>query len=158
MGRILAILMAVVMVLSLTACGNETVVPDDTTETTSVSSVEMENDTEVSSDDATGTTVVSSVQTQEKASSKQENTQNTAWRQFLKDYEAWVDDYVNIVNKYKQNPTDMTILADYTEMMSDMVEWSSRAEDIQDDLSADDLQEYLATLGRIIEKLSEVAY
>jgi hypothetical protein len=36
--------------------------------------------------------------------------------QFIKDYEAFADSYVIIFKKYKENPTDASILTEYTEI------------------------------------------
>ena len=99
----------------------------------------------------------------ETASSETENDTTTGddaeWKQFLKDYEAWVDDYIAIVKKYKDNPSDMTILSDYTEMVSEMADWTERADEIElelEDTSA--AIEYSAELLRIAGKLAEAAY
>ncbi len=83
---------------------------------------------------------------------------NEEWRQFLKDYEEWVDDYIEIVKKYESNPTDTSILSDYTEMVSEMADWSERADEIEQELSDTDAAlEYSGELLKIVNKLSEVA-
>ncbi len=86
-------------------------------------------------------------------------SESSEWKQFLKDYEAWVDDYIVIVNKYKANPTDTSILADYTKMVSDMADWTTRTEKVQEELTTDSeaLAEYTKELSRIAGKLAEVA-
>ena len=81
---------------------------------------------------------------------------DTDWKQFLKDYEAWVDDYIAIVKKYKDNPTDMSILSDYTEMISDMTEWTERADEIELELKdTDAAEEYSKEILRIVGKLAK---
>ena len=85
-------------------------------------------------------------------------TDDAEWKQFLKDYEAWVDDYIEIVKKYKDNPSDTTILSDYTEMVSEMADWTEQADEIElelEDTSA--AIEYSAELLRIAGKLAEAA-
>lgn len=79
------------------------------------------------------------------------------WKQFLKDYEAWFDGYIDLLKKYQSNPTDLTILSDYTAQMQKMSEWSEKADKIKVDLANDPeaLSEYMATLSRIMQKLSE---
>lgn len=83
---------------------------------------------------------------------------DTEWKQFLKEYEAWVDRYVKLLKKYQDNPADMTIMSDYMEMLGEMAEWSEKAGDIEADLVNDSaaLKEYLDTLTRIINKLSDI--
>ena len=81
------------------------------------------------------------------------------WKQFLKDYEAWVDSYIALMAKYEKNPTDITILADYTASMLKLAEWADKAEAMEDALDDDPaaLKEYLAMLARIVTKLSKIA-
>ena len=85
------------------------------------------------------------------------NVGNVEWREFLEDYEKWVDDYISIVNKQKENPTDISILSDYTKMLSDLTEWSTRADEVAESIKGtDDAVEYSKELLRIIEKLTAV--
>jgi hypothetical protein len=84
------------------------------------------------------------------------NTSDSGWREFLVAYEAWVDSYVEFMKKYSANPTDISLLSDYMEFMQKTVEWAEKADEWEDDLSGDDLIEYLATITRIIGKLSSI--
>jgi len=92
---------------------------------------------------------------------EQESENNTEWKQFLKEYEDWVDEYIEITKKYKSNSADISILSDYTNMLSELTEWSGKVEDIQKDLenaSSSELVEYSKEVARIAKKLAEVAY
>lgn len=101
----------------------------------------------------------SSVDKTTSSESKKSSTDDAKWKQFLKDYEAWVDDYIAIVKKYKNNPTDMSILSDYTEMVSEMAEWSEKADEIELELEdTDEALEYSKEVLRIAGKLAEAAY
>ena len=82
------------------------------------------------------------------------------WRKFLADYEAWVDSYITVVQKYKANPTDFTILAEYTEMAIELAKWSEEADEMAASLnnaSVQELAEYSAELSRIALKLAQAA-
>lgn len=46
---------------------------------------------------------------------------------FIKDYEAFVNSYVKLLKKYKANPTDMTILNEYTEAAQKAAEMEGNA-------------------------------
>ena len=96
----------------------------------------------------------------EDATDIDKDTSNSAnWKQFLKDYEAWVDDYIVILKKYKENPTDTSILSDYSEMVSELADWSDKADKIELELEDSDAAlEYSAELLRIAGKLAEAAY
>ena len=80
------------------------------------------------------------------------------WKQFLKEYEEWVDSYVALVKKYKANTSDMSILSEYTTMMQKLVVWSEKADKVEKELKNNSaaLKEYLSTLTRVIKKLSSV--
>ena len=94
-----------------------------------------------------------------KTPSINDSTGTEEWKQFLKDYEAWVDDYIAIVKKYKDNPTDMSILTDYTNMVSEMADWAERADEIELELEDTDAAlEYSSELLKIAAKLAEAAY
>ena len=89
---------------------------------------------------------------------QQSTSNNIEWKEFLEDYEKWVDSYIAIMKKYKKNPSDTSILSEYTEAMSDLITWSQKADKVQVDLEDDPsaLEEYMKTYSRIIKKLNEV--
>lgn len=73
-------------------------------------------------------------------------------------YEKFFDEYVVIMKKYANNPSDMSILGDYTkymgkyaQMMEDFEKWES------EDMNAAETAYYLEVQGRITKKLLEVA-
>ena len=62
-----------------------------------------------------------------------------------------------VVKKQKENPTDMSILADYTKMLTDLTEWTEKADDIAESIEGtDDALEYSKEVLRIAGKLTEV--
>ena len=88
---------------------------------------------------------------------KTDNTSDEDWRQFLKEYELWVDDYVSFMKKYSENPTDASFSADYAKLMSKISEWNEKAKNIENslkDASPEVLAEYYETLNRILKKMS----
>ena len=48
---------------------------------------------------------------------------------FLKDYEKFMKDYIAILRKYKANPSDMSIMSDYTKMVSEASKWANYDKD-----------------------------
>lgn len=73
-------------------------------------------------------------------------------------YEKFFDEYVAIMKKYANNPSDMSILGDYTkymgqyaDMMADFEKWES------EDMNAAETAYYIEVQGRITKKLLEVA-
>lgn len=76
------------------------------------------------------------------------------WRQFLKDYEAWMDKYVAFMKKYPENPT--AFASEYAKFLKETAEWTEKSNQYQDtlkDMSAADLAEYMEAIGRILKKM-----
>lgn len=136
MRKAIGIILIVSLMLMLAACGEVTVVTDNTqTQTLPVENAENEPDT----------------------STEVETVETVEWKQFLQEYEAWVDDYISIVKKYEENPTDMTILTDYMEMLSNLTQWTQKADNIQESiLDTNEALEYSKEMLRIAGKLAEV--
>lgn len=82
------------------------------------------------------------------------------WRQFLRDYEAWVDEYIAKFEKYKENPEDVTIMSEYTKMIPEILEWEERSQNIEAGFKdgKEALEEYLEEILRIEEKFAEAVY
>ena len=70
--------------------------------------------------------------------------------QFLDEYEEFVDKYLEILKKQKANPSDMSIMSDYTSMMSEMSDWEEKI----NDCSAD--AQYIKRVSAIQLKIANV--
>lgn len=172
MKKISALLLVAAMILSLAACGKEnkkqnngngskavSTVTDNKTESSDVSepskkdaenekAVTVSDETDVSNDDEND---VSDDDTDKNTDS------DTSWREFLAEYEDWVDRYIELVNKYKADPTNTELLSEYTDMLSDLTEWSEKSSDVQLDVTdPTEAAEYAAELLRIVNKLNEI--
>ena len=73
-------------------------------------------------------------------------------------YEKFMDEYVAIVKKFKANPSDLSILASYTDYMSkyatfvaDFEKWN------ENDMNTAELAYYIDVQARVSKKLLEVA-
>lgn len=73
-------------------------------------------------------------------------------------YEAFYDEYCDVMKKYAANPTDMEILTSYTEMLTKAVEMSEKFE-VWDDNEMNDaeLKYYLKVNNRVTKKLLNVS-
>lgn len=93
-------------------------------------------------------------------STSSSSSESLDWKQFLKDYEAWVDSYVEFMKKYKNNPTDASLIAEYGKLLSETAEWAEKSQKYENQLkemSASDLGEYTKSITRILEKISSIA-
>jgi|GEM_PF-944538 len=90
------------------------------------------------------------------APSATDNDSAYNWREFLKDYEEFVTAYVVVLKKVNDNPTDLSILSDYMNMMTKSIEFTSKYEDISSSLdNSNDLSEFLKEWTRIYAILLE---
>jgi len=74
-----------------------------------------------------------------------------AWKQYLKNYEAWVDSYNDIIKKL--NAGDITVWADYATWMDKMVEWDESADEWENELSDAEYAEFYTEYMRITAKM-----
>lgn len=80
------------------------------------------------------------------------------FKEAMDSYEAFYDEYCEIVKKYTQNPSDMELLADYTDMVSKAAEMSEKFEAWENsDLNDAELTYYLDVHNRVAKKLLEVS-
>lgn len=135
-----SILASVLLVFVLTSCFSEEIDISETIDTASE--------------------FISDLNLDESDTGNSENiSQNYEWREFLNDYELWVNKYIDISKKYSANPADISIMSEYFDMLTELTEWTTKTEEMQQSLSsasAAELAEYSAKLARIARKLSEV--
>jgi hypothetical protein len=73
-------------------------------------------------------------------------------------YEAFYDEYCDLMQKYSENPSDLKLLAEYADMMTKAADMSEKFEDWEDDeLNNAELKYYLDVNNRVMQKLLEVA-
>lgn len=86
------------------------------------------------------------------------NSIDPEFKQAMDSYEKFMGEYVAFMKKYTANPTDMSLLADYTnymskytEMVKDFEKWEN------EDMNSAELAYYVDVQGRVAKKLLEVA-
>ena len=80
------------------------------------------------------------------------------FKEAMDSYEAFYDKYCDIIKKYSENPTDLRILADYTDMLTKSAEMREKFDAWEDsDLNNAELKYYLDVQNRIAKKLLEAA-
>ena len=70
--------------------------------------------------------------------------------QFIKDYEEFVNSYIVVMKKMKANPSDMSVISEYTEM-------ASKAANMQTDASDCNDAKYAAKLSQLATKMATAA-
>jgi hypothetical protein len=79
-----------------------------------------------------------------------ESSSSSDCDQFIKDYEEFVNSYIVIIKKMKANPSDMSIMSEYTEMASNASTMQSDAADCND-------IKYAAKLSQLATKMANAA-
>ena len=137
--KILAMLLAFVMMLSLTACGgNEPTEPDD-------DGNRQERVTEEPKE------------TEEPEEPEEPEEVSADFKAAMDKYEAFIDEYVTFIKKYEEEGRPLSMLSEYTELMTQYTEFAeTMAAYNGDNLSAADYAYYLEVMNRVNQKLLEL--
>lgn len=157
--KILAMLLAFVMMLSLAACGgNKPAEPDDdgnrqervTEEPKKTEEPEKTAEPEETDEPA---------ETEEPAEepTKEPEEVSADFKAAMDKYEAFIDEYVTFIKKYEEEGRPLSMLSEYTELMTQYTEFAeTMAAYNGDNLSAADYAYYIEVMGRVSQKLLEL--
>lgn len=82
---------------------------------------------------------------------------NPDFKQAMDAYEAFYDEYCAFMVKYQKNPTDMTLLLEYSNLMTKAVEMDEAfAKWESEDLNSEELKYYLEVNNRVMQKMVDV--
>ena len=80
------------------------------------------------------------------------------FKEMMDSYEAFFDEYIAFMEKYKENPTDMSLLGELSDMITKESEMLKEMEGLdQSEMTEAELAYYLEVTERIYEKLAKVA-
>jgi hypothetical protein len=77
------------------------------------------------------------------------------WKKVLADYEDWADSYLALAEKYAKDPTNASLLSEYTEMAEEALDWAKEIESLEGELSAQEAAEFAKEAARIAAKLAK---
>lgn len=179
MKKILPLILVFMMVLSLAACRGQTSdnsVPTDNVSTEESSGEEKETtqkEPETEKDEAES---LREADVKEEASSETEEPSETVDETIAEDapglvdgmrpefkaamdsYEAFYDEYCEFMKEYKANPTDIKLLAEYSDMAKKLVDMDEAFKEWEsNDLNDEELKYYIDVSSRIAQKLLDVA-
>ena len=76
---------------------------------------------------------------------------------FLDSYEEFVDEYVDFMKKYMANPTDLSLMGEYTDMLSKLSDFETKLNKYDSkDMSTEDAAYYLEVTTRCTQKMLEI--
>lgn len=80
------------------------------------------------------------------------------FKEAMDSYEAFYDGYCDFMKEYADNPTDISLLAEYADMMSKAADMSKKFDAWdEDEMNDAELKYYLEVSNRVAQKLLEVA-
>ena len=149
MKKLIALILMIVLVSSMSACGKS----DDKKDEVKQDEVVVNQD--VNKED---TTIKEEEEEEKQEETKEESNLKDGMRIEFKEamdaYEAFYDDYIEIMKKYNQNPLDSQIIDEYTQMLEDLSEMEDKFAKWEDeDLNDEEMKYYLALNERITTKL-----
>ena len=147
MKKLIAILLAVCLFFTLTACGAaeaaEEIVEEVISEVQEAPVVEEAPAEEIAVEEAPAETV---------------DGMRPEFKAAMDSYEAFYNEYCEFMKKYMENPTDLTLLGEYADMMSKSTEMNQTFEAWNEaDMNDAELAYYLEVNNRVAQKLLEVA-
>ena len=135
MKKTIALILAIVLCLSLCACGGW----NDTPETKNDEKISTPAESQLPTTNGT-------------------ETMRPEFKEAMDAYEAFYDEYCEFMEEYKKNPSDMTLLPKYTEMLEKVAEMNEAFEAWdEDELSDAELKYYLDVTNRVMEKMADIA-
>ncbi len=79
------------------------------------------------------------------------------FKQAMDEYEAFYDEYCELMKKYKENPTDLSLLSQYTAFMTEAIEMSEAFEAWdQEEMTSEELKYYLEVNNRVLQKMADL--
>ena len=92
--------------------------------------------------------------TETETEAKTEGSSSSDIRKAIDSYEAFFDEYIVFMEKYKRNPSDLQLLADYMKFVDQYEKTMNELDALNDaDMSAADREYYLDAMNRINKKL-----
>lgn len=164
MRKLVLLITAISMIVMLAACGGVedlSEATDSYDERNTVSSDESMNVTT-----APETTTVTTAPETTPVTTAPETTPVTEagdglrpeFKAAMDSYEAFYDSYCEIITKYKANPSDLSILTEYSSMLVKMAEMQKAFDEWNsEDLNKEELAYYLEVSNRITQKLLKVS-
>ena len=143
MKKTITITIALILMLTLAGCSKSETTTEDGSQ--AVDAYETEN---------------TEPESQESSEPEDESALlSPEFKQTMDDYEAWFDHYCEVMKKYEENPSDLELLTEMTDLLSEETVMLDELDKMdQSEMNAAELAYYLEVTARIEKKLLEVAY
>lgn len=140
MKKIIAVTLALLLMLTLAGCSKDE--PSTEDGSNAVDTYELDSEETESTDSDNDSGVLS-----------------PEFKKTMDDYEAWFDHYCEVMKRYKENPSDLELLSEMTDLLTEETAMLEELENMdQSEMNAAELAYYIEVTARIEKKLLEVAY
>ena len=80
------------------------------------------------------------------------------FKEAMDSYEEFYEEYCEVLKKYMEDPTDMTVLTEYSDLMQQSIEVAEKFEEWDNgDLNTEELKYYVEVNGRVTQMLVEAS-
>ena len=136
----ISILMVLALLLSMTACGGG-----------------QQAETEPETESTAATTTVSEEESTTETETSDESEVSADFKATMDSYEEFFDQYVDFMQRYKENPTDTELLMEMSDMMTKEADILRKLEAMdQSTMTTAEAAYYLEVTARINQKLASV--
>ena len=115
--------------------------------------------TDDSTSDTSDTIEESSVEDSETGKTEEESSDGVDpdLKAFLDSYEEFMDEYIDFMQKYMANPTDLTLLGEYADMMQKCADFEEKVDKYDTkEMSTADAAYYLEVTNRVTQKMLKI--
>lgn len=148
MKKTIAVIVALILMLTLAGCSKNETAPAES-ETGTVETNETDSD-------ETELTDVS--ESSEESSEDDTGVLSPEFKRTMDDYEAWFDHYCEVMKKYEENPSDLELLMEMSDLLSEESAMLEQMENMDEsDMNAAELAYYIEVTARIEKKLLEAS-
>lgn len=143
MKKKLVIFVVIVLVLMMFGCGRKDEAPAEDQSVTSESYESTEEEP---------------VETETETESEDTGSLSPEFKKTMDDYEAWFDHYCEVMKMYQENPSDLEVMSEMTELLAEESTMLDQMESMDEsEMNNAELAYYLEVTARIEKKLLEVA-
>ena len=162
-SKILIILIIiVVLVLAGKACGGSKDT-DTSVDDSAVTNQEVSDSDAADSDDADSSKDASEPESPDDKSSDESSDSDSSvispeFKKTMDDYEAWFDHYCEVMKKYEDNPSDLEVLSEMTDLLAEESKMLEQLENMDEsEMNTAEYAYYIEVTARIEKKLLEVS-
>lgn len=145
MKKYIAGIVALILMLTIAGCGKK-----ETATTENDLGTEIVEEEVATSED---------LDTGDESSESDSGLISPEFKKTMDDYEAWFDHYCDVMERYKEDSSNLELLSEMTDLLTEETKMLEEMENMdQSEMNNAELAYYIEVTARIEKKLLEVAY